>query len=134
MLKSAAQFSFVPFESSPPATKSPERGLPSGSCKTAVPLEIRVEIFERAKALRKKGLSYSGIQSVVSEEYGFSPSKSMLSEWLRGKHHPLGSANRFAAEPTPELAYVVGVEFGDGSISRKDTTDGLDCSQLIENS
>ena len=76
-------------------------------------------MYERVKLLRGEGLSYTKIQSVLSQWYGFTPSKSSLSEWLREIHHPLGSANRFVAKPTPELAYVIGVRFGDGSINRK---------------
>jgi intein-encoded DNA endonuclease-like protein len=47
------------------------------------------------------------------------PSKGQISEWLRRIHGPFGSANRFLAEPTPELAYVIGVKLGDGSLNRK---------------
>lgn len=92
---------------------------PSRSRKVTVPLEIRFEIYERAKALRQMDLSYSEIRQVLADKYSFAPSKSSLSEWLQGIHHPLGSANHFVAEPTPELAYVIGVKFGDGSINRK---------------
>lgn len=91
----------------------------SPSYKVPVPLEIRVEIYERAKLLRQQGLSYSKIRSILDENYGFAPSKSLLSGWLRQIHNPLGSANRFVAEPTPELAYIIGVKLGDGSINRK---------------
>jgi len=113
-------FLVVPFESSPPrGGRDAVRGLPPASRKAVVPLEIRFEIFERAKSLRQSGKGYSEIQSLLLEEYDFAPAKSSLSEWFRGKHHPLGSANRFVAEPTPELAYVIGVKFGDGSINRK---------------
>ncbi len=89
------------------------------SRKANVPLEIRLEIYERSRELRQRGLNYSQIRSALLESYGFAPSKSSLSEWLKGVHHPLGSANPFIAEPAPELAYVIGVKFGDGSISLK---------------
>jgi DNA endonuclease len=93
--------------------------LPHASHKKNLPLEIRVEIYERSKSLRQRGLNYSQIRTMILESYGFAPSKSSLSEWLNGCHNPLGSANRFVASPTPELAYVIGVKFGDGSINLK---------------
>ena len=93
--------------------------LPATSRKAPIPLEIRIELFERVKRLRRRGLSYSKIRKVLAENYGYTPSKSLLSEWLRGLHSPVGSANLFGAEPTPELAYVIGVKLGDGSINRK---------------
>ena len=64
-------------------------------------------------------MSYSRISEELLREYGVRTSKGQLSYWLRGIHEPLGSANRFAAEPTPELAYVIGVKLGDGSINRR---------------
>ena len=87
--------------------------------KLAIPLEIRVEMYDQTQRLRKKRLSYSKIRELFSEKYGFAPSKSVLSEWLRKIHHPLGSAHNFVTKPTPELAYVIGVKLGDGSINRR---------------
>jgi DNA endonuclease len=80
---------------------------------------LRIELYDRASVLRKKGLSYSRICETLGAEYGVRPSKGQLSYWLRGIHGPFGSANRFLAEPTPELAYVIGVKLGDGSLNRK---------------
>lgn len=102
-----------------PITESPVSGLPHQSRKADIPLEIRFEVYERSKELRGRGLTYSQVRSTLLDSYGFAPSKASLSEWFRGIHHPLGSANRFFAEPTPELAYVIGVKFGDGSINIK---------------
>ncbi len=65
------------------------------------------------------GLTYSEIVEALKTEYGVAPSKGQLSEWLRRIHGPFGSASRFLAEPTPELAYVIGVTLGDGSLNRK---------------
>ena len=84
-----------------------------------LPLELRIELFKRAKALRETGLSYSKIVETLRKEFNVGPSKGQLSEWLRGIHGPFGSANQFLAEPTPELAYVIGVKLGDGSLNRK---------------
>jgi len=89
------------------------------SRRKTVPLALRIQLYSRAKALRDMGLAYSEIVESLKSEYKVGPSKGQLSEWLRGIHGPFGSANRFLAEPTPELAYVIGVNFGDGSLNRK---------------
>jgi len=84
-----------------------------------LPLELRVKLCSKAKTLRSTGKTYSEIIEVLRIEFGAGPSKGQLSEWLRGIHDPFGSANRFLANPTPELAYVIGVKLGDGSLNRK---------------
>jgi intein-encoded DNA endonuclease-like protein len=80
---------------------------------------MRVRANERAKELRADGMSYNKIAETLLRETGFKTSKGQISEWLREIHSPLGSANYFSPEPSPELAYVIGVELGDGSITRK---------------
>lgn len=75
--------------------------------------------FEKAKHLRAQGLPYSKIIETLRNEFGIETSKGQLSEWLRGIHDPLGGANSFSPNPTPELAYVIGVVLGDGSLTRK---------------
>src|SRR5712692_6741250 len=65
------------------------------------------------------GVPYSRIRETLGAEFGVRPSKGQLSEWLRGIHSPLGSACNFSARPSPELAYVIGVKLGDGSLNRK---------------
>ena len=82
------------------------------------PLSLRVRAYERAKELRADGMSYNKIIRTLLQETGFKASKGQLSEWLREIHSPLGSAN-YSPEPSPELAYVIRVELGDGSITRK---------------
>jgi DNA endonuclease len=64
-------------------------------------------------------MTYSEIAASLRKQYNVGPSKGQLSEWLRGIHGPFGSANGFQAEPTPELAYVIGVTLGDGSLNIK---------------
>ena len=39
-----------------------------------------------------------------------------MSDWVNGRHHPFGSAYEFSASPSPELAYIIGVSKGDGSV------------------
>ncbi len=82
-------------------------------------MSLESNFTTRARELRGKGLTYSEIRDSLRKQYGVGPSKGQISEWLRGIHGPFGSANRFSAAPTPELAYVIGVELGDGSLNRK---------------
>ena len=91
----------------------------ASSRRRTVPLALRVKLYIRTKALRELGLTYSQIIEALRAEYKVVPSKGQISDWLRGVHGPFGSANRFFAEPTPELAYVIGVKLGDGSLNRK---------------
>ncbi len=91
----------------------------SKGARTYHPLSLRVRAHERAKQLRAEGMSYNKIMENLKVELGYKSSKGQLSGWLRGIHTPFGSANRFSPEPTPELAYVIGVELGDGSLNRK---------------
>lgn len=93
--------------------------LQASARRRTVPLALRAELYSRAMDLRSIGLTYSEIAEALSTVYKVRPSKGQLSEWLRGIHGPFGSANRFFAEPTPELAYVIGVTLGDGSLNRK---------------
>ncbi len=100
----------------PPRTLARVLSLPR---RRTIPLALRVELYGRARELRRSGLAYFKIAEALERQYNIRPSKGQLSEWLRGIHGPLGSANNFSAEPTPELAYVIGVTLGDGSLNRK---------------
>lgn len=104
------------FVAAPSPSGTTPRALPR---RRTAPLALRVELYSRAKALRGMGLTYSEIAEALKTEYKVGPSKGQPSEWLRGIHGPFGSANRFFAEPTPQLAYVIGVILGDGSLNRK---------------
>jgi intein-encoded DNA endonuclease-like protein len=100
----------------PSRNRSKLRNHPRGR---NIPLAVRIQLYTRAKELRATGLTYSEIAETLRRQYDAAPSKGQLSEWLRGIHLPFGSANRFVAEPTPELAYVIGVVLGDGSLNRQ---------------
>jgi intein-encoded DNA endonuclease-like protein len=44
-------------------------------------------------------------------------SKGSISEWVHGIHDPSGGTNKFHTDPSPELAYVIGVIAGDGNLN-----------------
>jgi intein-encoded DNA endonuclease-like protein len=53
----------------------------------------------------------------ILQEFGVRVQKSTVSYWTRGLHSPLGRAHDFSPIPVPELAYIIGVEKGDGSLT-----------------
>ena len=66
-----------------------------------------------------RGRTYSQIIDEIKNDDGVSLPKSTISYWTRGTSDPLGSAHPFVAQPSPELAYVIGTEIGDGFLNVK---------------
>lgn len=83
------------------------------------PLDVRNSIREKVLAIRRDGLSYDQIIRRIRDEHGIGVSKSTVSYWTREKANPLGSSHAFVPVPSPELAYVIGVETGDGFLNVK---------------
>lgn len=79
-----------------------------------MPVELRVRLYEEVQALRKAGLSHTGIIDQLEAICGVRLSTSRISYWLRGMHTPLRKIHQFVPLPTRELAYVIGVVLGDG--------------------
>jgi intein-encoded DNA endonuclease-like protein len=90
-----------------------------GSC---LPRELRIKIYNDVIALRQQGLSYGEIRRTIKQKYGVRLSKSTISEWVRGIHDPY-NGRRIPSlellEPSEDLAYVIGVLCGDGSVWEK---------------
>lgn len=82
--------------------------------------EELLELLEYVKELRSTGLSYSKIAKRIAEERGVKVSKTTVLRWCKGKHNPFGKIKVVNLKPSPPLAYIVGVYFGDGSISLND--------------
>jgi len=74
--------------------------------------------IEEARALRQKGLSYSEIARILRAK-GVKVSRVTVMRWCKGLHDPRNRLNSVKLDPSPELAYVIGVIFGDGSVSFK---------------
>lgn len=79
-------------------------------------------MFEEALRLRRKSYTYREILNQLQRNYGVKPAKATVSSWIRGTRTPLNAGHQFKPEPTPELAYIMGVETGDGflNVKRKD--------------
>ena len=69
--------------------------------------------------LRQKSYSYKRIIDEINNEYGVRLSKGTISNWTRQLSTPLRAGHLFIPKPTPELAYVIGVETGDGFLNVK---------------
>ncbi len=76
-------------------------------------LNIRKKVF----LLKTNGLGYKRIIKRVAKEDKVKLSLSTLSYWFTHKVKLVGGENYFEAEPSPELAYILGVMFGDGSLT-----------------
>ncbi|MEM0481933.1 MAG: hypothetical protein QXM16_03470 [Nitrososphaerota archaeon] len=85
-----------------------------GGC---LPRELRIKLYKEVQALRRQGLGYWRIRKKVKELYGVALNSAVINHWCKGIHTPY-NAIRIPTidflEPSPELAYVIGVVAGDG--------------------
>ena len=82
-----------------------------------LPLDTRLQLYGRVRELSGFGLSYRQIQEAVFGDRQVRLAKSTISVWVNGLHGPTGRLNNFWPNPTPELAYVIGVILGDGNLN-----------------
>jgi len=75
------------------------------------------EIFDLVKKLKKQGLGYKRIIKKIGSEQGVKLHLSTLSYWFNNNVKLLGGENWFEENPSRELSYLIGVMFGDGSLS-----------------
>ncbi|AFK22038.1 LAGLIDADG family homing endonuclease [Pyrococcus sp. ST04] len=78
------------------------------------------EIIKYISELRDEGISYSEIVKKIKEAFNVNISKATVIRWHKGVHNPLKRIKKVRLEPSPELSYVIGVYFGDGSVSVSD--------------
>jgi len=67
--------------------------------------------------LKEKGLSDAAIAREIERTEGERIDQSQISDWVLGKHYPQGRVRQFREDPSPELAYVIGVRLGDATIA-----------------
>jgi intein-encoded DNA endonuclease-like protein len=82
-------------------------------------LEVQLLLNAEVLELHKKSLPYSKIIEEMRLRHSVKLAKSSISGWVNGKHTPLGRAHSFDSKGSPELAYIIGVESGDGSLNFK---------------
>jgi intein-encoded DNA endonuclease-like protein len=76
-----------------------------------------MQLYAPVRELAGLGLSYRQIRDAVLKAHQVRLSKSTISVWVNGLHDPTGRLNSFRPNPTPELAYVIGVILGDGNLN-----------------
>ncbi len=95
---------------------------PSRGRRRFLPHETYLELYDEVLRLYGEGLGYRRIIKELRKSYGVSPWRSTISFWIRGIHTPYGRASvrrpiqKISLEPSPELAYVIGVALGDGYV------------------
>jgi DNA endonuclease len=82
-------------------------------------LEVQQTLYTEVLRLRQKSLTYSRIIAEIELRHGVKIPKSNISDWVNSKHMPTGRTNSFQPTRSPELAYIIGVETGDGSLNFK---------------
>jgi intein-encoded DNA endonuclease-like protein len=90
--------------------------------KKFTPRELRIKVHRRVIELRQQGRSYNEIRAAIKEEFGIVLSKSQISYWTRGIHDPHNGRRIPSLELlqlSEDLAYVIGVLCGDGSVWEK---------------
>ena len=76
----------------------------------------RKELYDLVMSLRANGMTYGEIIKTILAKHRTRIRKSHISDWVSGRHHPYGSTYEFQPTPSPELAYLIGVAKGDGTV------------------
>jgi len=76
-------------------------------------------MFEEVLRLRKRLYLYHEIVDQIHRDFGVELAKETISNWVRGVSSPLNAGHQFKQEPSPELAYIIGVQTGDGFLNEK---------------
>jgi intein-encoded DNA endonuclease-like protein len=90
--------------------------------------EIRIKLFDEVNRLRRDGLTYGKIIEEIWQRYGVRLTRSHVSYWIRGLHSPYNGRYVPSIEllrPSEKLAYVIGVNVGDGYTNYSDVRIGL---------
>jgi len=82
-------------------------------------IEEKLQIYNEALDLRKRGLSYRGIRKIIEEKHGVRVYETIIWKWICRGGHPLRHYNRVIAGP--ELAYAISAWLGDGRMGHGKT-------------
>jgi len=103
-----------------PAMRSTKEDANEGRKRPA--LDIRIMLHEKALRLRRNSHTFHQIIEEIEQQDGVRLTKSTISNWIRGRSSPLRAGHNFIPKPTPDLAYVIGVEAGDAFLNVKPKT------------
>jgi DNA endonuclease len=79
-------------------------------------------LYEKALMLRKNSYTFQQIIDKIEQGHDVTLTKRTISNWTRGKSSPPQAGHVFIPKPSPELAYVIGVETGDAFLNVKRKT------------
>ncbi|HVC27098.1 MAG TPA: LAGLIDADG family homing endonuclease [Nitrososphaerales archaeon] len=82
-------------------------------------LDTRLLVHEEVLSLRKRSYTYGQIAEEIEREYNVKLCKATISSWVRRLNSPVRAGHMFVPKPSPELAYVIGVETGDAFLNVK---------------
>jgi intein-encoded DNA endonuclease-like protein len=83
-----------------------------------LPRELRIRIYNDVIALHQQGRSYNEIRMIIKQKYRIMLSKSTIGDWICGRRDPHNDRripSPELLEPTPDLAFIIGIGCGDGS-------------------
>jgi intein-encoded DNA endonuclease-like protein len=83
-----------------------------------LPRELRIKIYNDVIALHQQGRSYNEIRMIIRQKYGIMLPKSTIGDWVCGRRDPHNDRRipfPELLEPTPDLAFIIGIGCGDGS-------------------
>ena len=83
---------------------------------SSVNFQSQIEIVQKVIDLSWEGLGYKRIIKQIKKDFSVNLSLGLLSYWFNHDVKMFGGQNHFLKKPTKELAYVLGVMFGDGNI------------------
>jgi intein-encoded DNA endonuclease-like protein len=75
-------------------------------------------LYEEAMKLARDGHKVSEIAKELERNLGERLDISQISQWVNRGTSPYGRVTRFEPRALPELAFLIGVKLGDGSLSR----------------
>jgi intein-encoded DNA endonuclease-like protein len=78
---------------------------------------MQTSLYDLVLSLREMSLTYSQIIKETERQLGVKLSRSVVSDWVNHRHVPAGRVRTFKATFSPELAYIIGVQTGDGSLN-----------------
>ena len=83
---------------------------------SVVDSQLQASIVKRVICLSWQDFGYKKIIKKIKEEFFVNLSPGLLSYWFNNEVRLYGGQNHFDSKPTKELAYFLGVMFGDGSL------------------
>jgi intein-encoded DNA endonuclease-like protein len=77
--------------------------------------EERVKLYELVRKLTSQGDTPIQIRNKLRKDFSTEVDLTTIKGWKSNKHSPFGRVHLLQADPSPELSYLIGVDFGDTS-------------------